>query len=62
MFNLIVRLNNFTLRYLSKRTKIYVHKTLVRELEIDTYTLLYLKWIANKDFLYSAGNSDIQHC
>ena len=23
----------------------------------DMYTLLYLKWIANKDLLYSTGNS-----
>ena len=24
---------------------------------MDTYTLLYLKWIMNKDLLYSTGNS-----
>ena len=24
---------------------------------IDTYTLLYIKWITNKDLLYSPGNS-----
>ena len=24
---------------------------------MDTYTLLYLKWITNKDILYSTGNS-----
>ena len=24
---------------------------------MDTYTLLHLKWIANKDLLYSTGNS-----
>ena len=30
---------------------------LVREFGIDTYTLLYLKWITNKDLLYSTGNS-----
>ena len=24
---------------------------------IDMYTLLYLKWITNKDLLYSTGNS-----
>ena len=29
----------------------------VREFEIDMYTLLYLKWITNKDLLYSSGNS-----
>ena len=27
------------------------------EFEIDTYTLLYIKWITNKDLLYSTGNS-----
>ena len=30
---------------------------IVRELGIDMYTLLYLKWITNKDPLYSTWNS-----
>ena len=30
---------------------------LVREFGMDMYTLLYLKWITNKDRLYSTGNS-----
>ena len=30
---------------------------IVREMEIDMYTLLYLKWITNKVLLYSTGNS-----
>ena len=30
---------------------------IVREFGIDMYTLLYLKWITNKDLLYSARNS-----
>ena len=30
---------------------------IVRELGIDMYTLLYVKQITNKDFLYSTGNS-----
>ena len=30
---------------------------IVREFEIDMYTLLYLKCITNKDLLYSTGNS-----
>ena len=30
---------------------------IVREFGIDMYVLLYLKWITNKDLLYSAGNS-----
>ena len=29
----------------------------VRELGMVMYTLLYLKWITNKDRLYSTGNS-----
>ena len=30
---------------------------LVREFGMDMNTLLYLKWITNKDQLYSTGNS-----
>ena len=30
---------------------------IVREFGIDMYTLSYLKWITNKDLLYSTGNS-----
>ena len=30
---------------------------IVREFGINMYTLLYLKWITNKDLLYSMGNS-----
>ena len=30
---------------------------IVREFGIDIYTLLYLKWITNKDLLYITGNS-----
>ena len=30
---------------------------IVMELEMGMYTLLYLKWITNKDLLYSTGNS-----
>ena len=29
----------------------------VREFGMDVYTLLYLKWITNKDLRYSTGNS-----
>ena len=29
----------------------------IREFVMDTYALLYLKWITNKDLLYSTGNS-----
>ena len=30
---------------------------MVREFGMDRYTLLYLKWITNKDLLDSTGNS-----
>ena len=30
---------------------------IVREFGINMYTLLYLKWITNKELLYSKGNS-----
>ena len=30
---------------------------IVREFGIDMYTLLYLRWITNKDLLYCIGNS-----
>ena len=30
---------------------------IVREIGMDMYTLLYLRWITNKDLLYSSGNS-----
>ena len=30
---------------------------IVREVEMDKYTLLYLKWITNQDLLYSSWNS-----
>ena len=31
-------------------------KGIVKEFGMDMYTLLYLKWITNKDLLYSTGN------
>ena len=34
---------------------------IVRECGIDMYILLYLKWITNKDLLYSTGNSAQYH-
>ena len=30
---------------------------IAREFGVDMYTLLYLKWISNKDLLYSTWNS-----
>ena len=32
-------------------------EVIVREFGPDMYRLLYLKWITNKDLLYSPGNS-----
>ena len=32
-------------------------KRVVRDLGMDIYTLLYFKWITNKDLLDSTGNS-----
>ena len=34
-----------------------VRGRIVKESGKDMYTLLYLKWIINKDLLYSTGNS-----
>ena len=34
-----------------------VGRRIVREFGMDMYTLLYLKWIINKDLLYSPGSS-----
>ena len=32
-------------------------EAIVREFGMDMYTLLYVKWITNKDLLYSTWNS-----
>ena len=34
-----------------------VGEGIVREFGMDMYTVLYSKWITNKDLLYSIGNS-----
>ena len=41
---------------MSKRIKI-IELGIVGEFGIDTYTLLFLKWITKKNLLYSTGNS-----
>ena len=41
--------------FCTKRLK--MREGIVREFGMDRYTLLYLKWITNKDLLYSTGNS-----
>ena len=34
-----------------------VREGIVKDFRMDVYTLLYLKWITNKDLLYSTWNS-----
>ena len=34
---------------------------IVKEFGMDMYTLLYVKWITNKDLLHSTGNSVQYH-
>ena len=34
-----------------------MREDIVREFGMDMYTLLYLKWITNKDLLYTTGDS-----
>ena len=34
-----------------------INPRIVRLFEMDMYTLLYLKWVTNKDLLYSTWNS-----
>ena len=44
----------------SVEPQIFFKKSLsqiVKEFGMDMYMLLYLKWITNKDLLYSTGNS-----
>ena len=36
---------------------IFREKGMVKDLGVDMYTLLYLKWVTNKELLYSTGNS-----
>ena len=35
----------------------WIEEEIVREFGMGMYTLLYLKWITNKDLLYSTRNS-----
>ena len=34
-----------------------MEEQIIREFGMDMYTLLYLKWVTNKDLLYSTGTS-----
>ena len=36
-------------------------KGIIREFGMNMYTLLYLKWITNKDLLYSTWNSAVNY-
>ena len=47
----MIQINLFTKQKQTRREGI------VREFEIDMYTLVYFKWITNKVQLYSTGNS-----
>ena len=47
------RLRERTYGYQGERSE----NGLVKEHEIDVYTLLYIKWVANKDLLPNTGNS-----
>ena len=62
--SLTVALQNLVLRrilklYLnaSRKDALGLGEGIDREFGIDMYTLLYLKWITNKDLLYNTGNS-----
>ena len=50
------RLTDFNKELAVSRGK-YMGKGVVREFGMSIYTLLYLKWIANKDLLYGTWNS-----
>ena len=49
----------FKFRFTDLENKLMVvsREGIVRESEMDVYTLLYLKWIINKVLLHSTGNS-----
>ena len=46
-----------THKKISNIEKCAVRKRVVREVGMGMYTLLYLKWVTNKDLLYSTWNS-----
>ena len=43
----------------TRRVDKLIFKQIVREIGIDTYSLLYFKWITNKDLLYIAQRCSI---
>ena len=54
-------MNLFTKQKLSHRCRKQIYgywgERINWEIVSDIYTLLYIKWITNKDLLYSTGNS-----
>ena len=52
-------MNLFTKQTHRLKNKVLVTrgKGIVKEFGIDMYTLLYLKWVSNKNLLYSTGKS-----
>ena len=57
----MIKMNLFTKEKETHRLKEWTYgcqgEGIGRELEIDRYTLLYLKYITNKDLSYSTGNA-----
>ena len=53
---MLLRLTDLENKLMVTRREGWVEE-IVREFGIDMYTLPYLKWITNKDLLYSTGNS-----
>ena len=58
----MIQMNLFTKRKQTHRLREWIYGRgkgggRDREFGIDIYTLPYLKWITNKDLLYSTGNS-----
>ena len=44
-----------TLIFLPSKSGVFKGEGIVREFETDRYTLLYLKWITNRDLLIAQG-------
>ena len=51
------RSDTFRLIDLGNEIMVARREGIVREFGMNMYTLLYLKWITNKDLLFSTGNS-----
>ena len=55
----MIQVNLLTKQKQTHRKQVYGYQgeEIVREFGMDRYTLLYSKWITNKDLLYNTGNS-----